>query len=107
MAQNLSWTSIALQDLEAIWTRICELGDERQAGLQIEFIHQNIEKLPQFPRRFPVYQEYGHENIREFKFSAYHVVYRIEAGDDILVLSIFHTQRDLQQQMKRRKDRYL
>ena len=43
MAQNLSWTSIALQDLEAIWNRICELGDEREAGLQLEFIHRNIE----------------------------------------------------------------
>ena len=94
-------------EIGAIWTPNCELGGEREAGLQIEIIHQNIEKRPQYPQHLPVYQEYGHENTREFKFATNQVAYRIEAGDHILVLSIFHPQRDLQQQMKRRNDRHL
>lgn len=107
MAQDLSWTSIALQDLEAIWDRICELGDEREAGLQIEFIHRNIEALTEFPRRFPVFQQYGREDIREFKFATYHAVYQVGKDDSVLVLSLFHTQRDLLSELKRRKNRYL
>lgn len=107
MAQNLSWTSIALQDLETIWNRICELGDEREAGLQLEFIHRNVETLPQSPRRFPVFPQYGQDHIREFKFGTYHVVYRVEPGDAVLILPIFHTQRDFLLELKRRKNRYL
>ncbi|MFN8614026.1 MAG: hypothetical protein U0931_41220 [Vulcanimicrobiota bacterium] len=44
-------------EIGAIWTPNCELGGEREAGLQIEIIHQNIEKRPQFPQHLPVYQD--------------------------------------------------
>ena len=90
-----------------IWKRVCDLGDEREAGLQLQLIHQNLETLPQFPRRFPVYEQYGHADIREFKFATYHVVYRIEVEDAVLILSILHTQRNIEFDLKRRRRYYL
>jgi len=102
MAKKLSWTTIALQDLEEIWNRICDLGDEREAAEQLEVIYQNVESLTDFPRRFPVYDQYQNTNIREFKFKVYHVVYRIEE-DSVLILAVFHTQRDIRSLLKTRR----
>lgn len=103
MAEKLAWTSIALQDLEDIFQRICNLGDEREAAEQLSFIYQEVERLPDFPRKFPVYAELGQPGVREFKFTVYHVIYRVEKSGQVLILSVFHTQRDVQQQMKKRK----
>ncbi len=90
---KIEWTEPAILDLDSIRDYIAR-DSQYYAAQFVERIIETVEKLEKFPeigRKVPEAEE---ENIREFLFHTYRIIYRVEA-ERILVLTVIHGSRDL------------
>jgi len=84
MAQ-VSWSPPSLPDLAEFIAR----DSTRYASLFVQSIIAHVEKLSEFPRSGRVVPEYGREELREFTFENYRIVYRV-LGELIEVAAVVH-----------------
>lgn len=87
MAQ-VSWSPSSLLDLESIAEFIAR-DSAHYASLFIQSIVAHVEKLSEFPLSGRVVPEYGREELREFIFENYRIVYRMR-GELIEVAAVVH-----------------
>lgn len=94
MAQVI-WSPSSLRDLDSIGEFIAR-DSVHYAGLFVERIVAHVEKLREFPQSGRVVPEYGREDLREFIFESYRIVYRVR-GDMIQVAAVVHGAKRLPQ----------
>ena len=94
MAQ-VSWSPSSLLDLDSIAEFIAR-DSAHYASLFVQSIVAHVEKLSEFPQSGRVVPEYGREELREFIFGNYRIVYRVR-GDLIEVAAVVHGARQLPQ----------
>lgn len=87
MAQVV-WSPSSLGDLDAIAEFIAR-DSAHYAGLHVQSIVAHVEKLKDLPRSGRIVPEYGREDLREFIFGNYRIVYRLR-GDLIEVAAVVH-----------------
>ncbi|MCC5599234.1 type II toxin-antitoxin system RelE/ParE family toxin [Nostoc favosum] len=92
MAQ-VSWTSQALTDLEAIGDFIARDAPSF-AQVFVDRVFQSVERLQQFPLSGRVVPEIAQEDIREIIFGNYRIVYLV-SNDEVNILTVFHSSRQL------------
>lgn len=92
MAQ-VSWTSQALTDLEAIGDFIARDAPSF-AQVFVDRVFQSVERLQQFPLSGRVVPEIAQEHIREIIFGSYRIVYLV-SDDEVNILTVFHSSRQL------------
>lgn len=92
MAQ-VSWTSQALTDLEAIGDFIARDAPSF-AQVFVDRVFQSVERLQQFPLSGRVVPEIAQEDIREIIFGSYRIVYLV-SDDQVNILTVFHSSRQL------------
>ena len=94
MAQ-VSWSPSSLLDLDSIAEFIAR-DSAHYAGLFVQSIVTHVQKLSEFPLSGRVVPEYGREELREFIFENYRIVYRVR-GDLIEVAAVVHGSKQLPQ----------
>jgi len=94
MAQ-VSWSPSSLLDLDSIAEFIAR-DSAHYASLFVQSIVAQVEKLSEFPRSGRVVPEYGREELREFIFENYRIVYRVR-GELIEVAAVVHGAKQLPQ----------
>src|SRR5262245_34881375 len=94
MAQ-ISWSPSSLLDLDSIAEFIAR-DSTHYASLFVQSIVAHVEKLSEFPLSGRVVPEYGREDLREFIFENYRIVYRV-GGEFIEVAAVVHGARQLPQ----------
>jgi addiction module RelE/StbE family toxin len=87
MAQ-VSWSPSSLLDLESI-AEFISRDSIQYASLLVQRIVSHVEKLSEFPLSGRVVPEYGREDLREFLFENYRIVYRLQ-GESIQVAAVVH-----------------
>jgi toxin ParE1/3/4 len=87
MAQ-VSWSPSSLLDLDSIAEFIAH-DSAHYASLFVQSIVAHVEKLSEFPRSGRVVPEYGREELREFIFENYRIVYRVR-GELIEIATVVH-----------------
>ncbi|MHC5935838.1 type II toxin-antitoxin system RelE/ParE family toxin [Nostoc sp.] len=90
---RVSWTSQALNDLEAIGDFIARDAPSF-AQVFVNRVFQSVERLELFPRSGRVVPEIAQEDIREIIFGNYRIVY-IVSNDEVNILTVFHSSRQL------------
>ena len=93
MAQ-VSWTSQALDDVEAICLFIAR-DAPRYAEVFADRVFRVTDRLARFPRSGRVVPEIGREDIREIIVQSYRVIYRL-LSDEVEILTVHHGARPLQ-----------
>lgn len=92
MAQVV-WSPASLTDLDAIAEFIAR-DSSHYAGLFVQSIVLHVERLRHVPRAGRMVPEYAREDLREFIFGNYRIVYRIR--DEIVeVAAVVHGARQL------------
>jgi plasmid stabilization system protein ParE len=94
MAQ-VSWSPSSLLDLDSIAEFIAR-DSPHYAGLFVQSIVVHVEKLSEFPQSGRVVPEYGREELREFIFENYRIVYRVRV-DLIEVAAVVYGSKQLPQ----------
>jgi len=94
MAQ-VSWSPSSILDLDSIAEFIAR-DSSHYASLFVQGIVAHVEKLREFPLSGRVVPEYGREELREFIFGNYRIVYRVR-GDLLEVAAVVHGSRQLPQ----------
>ena len=92
MAQ-VAWSPSSLRDLDAIAEFIAR-DSSHYAGLFVQNIVARVERLVDFPLSGRIVPEYGLEDLREFLFENYRIVYRVR-GDLVEVSAVIHGARNL------------
>ena len=92
MAQ-VTWSPSSLNDLDGIAEFIAR-DSSHYAGLFVQSIVTRVERLADFPQSGRIVPEYGQEDLREFLFENYRIVYRVR-GDFIEVSAVVHGARSL------------
>lgn len=92
---KIEWTRPALLDLESIRDYI-RRDSEYYADRFVEKIIEAVESIKKFPKMGRAVPEAEEESIREVLLHNYRIIYRVES-DRILVLTIIHGARDLNQ----------
>ena len=95
MAQ-VAWSPSSLRDLDAIADFIAR-DSSHYAGLFVQNIVARVarvERLADFPLSGRIVPEYGLEDLREFLFENYRIVYRVR-GDLVEVSAVIHGARNL------------
>ena len=92
---KIEWTRPALLDLESIRDYI-RRDSEYYADRFIEKIIEAVESIKKFPKMGRAVPEAEEESIREVLLHNYRIIHRVES-DRILVLTIIHGARDLNQ----------
>src|SRR5688572_2650159 len=87
MAQ-VSWSPSSLLDLQSIAEFIAR-DSTHYASLFVQSIVAYVEKLSEFPLSGRAVPEYGREELREFIFENYRIVYRLR-GELIEVAAVVH-----------------
>jgi plasmid stabilization system protein ParE len=88
---QVSWSPSSLADLEGIALFISR-DSPHYAGLFVQAIVAHVEKLAEFPRSGRRVPEYGMEDLREFLYESYRIVYRIRASE-VEVAAVVHAAR--------------
>ena len=91
---RVNWTPQALDDLEAIGDFIARDAPPF-AQLFVERAFQAVERLEKFPRSGRVVPEISQEDIREIIFGSYRIVYLMLSNDEVNILTVFHSSRQL------------
>ena len=94
MAQ-VSWSPSSLLDLDSIAEFIAR-DSAHYSSLFVQSIVAHVEKLSEFPQSGRVVPEYGKEELREFIFENYRIVYRLR-GELIEIAAVVHGARQLPQ----------
>ena len=90
---QLSWSLLALRDLESIREYIAA-DSPRYAGLVVERIVAGVERLRAFPESGRVVPERNDPQIREVIIPPYRVVYRHRLGE-VEIATVFRASRQL------------
>lgn len=93
MAQ-VSWTSQALDDLEAICLFIAR-DAPTYAEVFADRVFRVTDRLAEFPRLGRVVPEIGRQDIRELIVQSYRVIYRL-LPEEVEILTVHHGARPLQ-----------
>jgi addiction module RelE/StbE family toxin len=92
---RLSWTEIAIRDLEEIFDFIAR-DSTRYASITVNKIYQRVQDIKDSPMAGRMVPEFQSTNLREFIYRNYRIVYQIIETDRVDILRIFHTSRLLQ-----------
>jgi toxin ParE1/3/4 len=91
---KLEWSAPAVEDLRNLHAYISR-DSEHYAAAFIECLLDAAERLVDFPesgRRVP---EMPTEDVRELIVQGYRIIYQLETGSRIVVLTVVHGRRDL------------
>jgi plasmid stabilization system protein ParE len=87
----VSWSPSSLADLGAI-AEFISRDSPHYASLFVQAIVKHVETLAEFPRSGRMVPEYGKEDLREFLYESYRIVYRIR-GSGVEVAAVVHAAR--------------
>ncbi len=93
MANKVSWTDQALEDLDAICLFIAR-DAPRYAEIFADRVFGVTERLENFPLSGRVVPEIGRKDIREIIFESYRVIYRV-VSNEVEILTVHHGARRL------------
>lgn len=91
---KLIWTDQAINDLNDIGDYIAE-NFEKYAKLTIEKLFEKTNLLKTFPQAGRIVPEKNEENIRELIEGNYRIIYEIVSPNQINILTIYHSARNL------------
>lgn len=91
---QISWLIEAQRDLKEIFDYIA-LDSGKYAALQIDRIYQKVELLKIQPLIGKVVPELENTCIRELVEGSYRIIYRVIDDDQLHILMVHHTARDL------------
>jgi toxin ParE1/3/4 len=91
---KLIWTDHALNDLNDIGDYIAE-NSQKYAKLTIKRLFEKTEILKTFPKTGRIVPEKNEENLRELIEGNYRIIYELVSPDQINILSIYHSARNL------------
>ncbi|MBV8878876.1 MAG: type II toxin-antitoxin system RelE/ParE family toxin [Planctomycetaceae bacterium] len=87
MAQ-VTWSPSSLADPEGI-AEFISRDSPHYANLFVQAVVQHVEMFAELPRSGRIVPEYGMENLREFLYESYRIVYRIQ-GFGMEVAAVVH-----------------
>jgi len=91
---QIKWTLLAKEDLKNI-TEYISNDSVKYAKLQVIRIKNRTKILQTHIRIGKVVSEIGNSNIRELEEGNYRIIYRIVSKNQVDILTIHHTARDL------------
>lgn len=91
---KLIWTDQAIHDLNEIGNYIAE-NSENYAKLVVKKLFERADLLKTFPRAGRMVPEKNIEDIRELIEGNYRIIYEIVSVDQINILTVYHSARDL------------
>ena len=91
---KLIWTDQAINDLGDIGDYIAE-NSEKYAKLTVKKLFERTDILKTFPQAGRVVPEKNEENVRELIEGNYRIIYEIVSADQIDILTVYHSARDL------------
>lgn len=91
---KLIWTDQAIDDLDDIGNYIAE-NSERYAKLTVQKLIERIQILKEFPLAGRIVPEKNDENVRELIERNYRILYEVISANEINILAIYHSARDL------------
>jgi addiction module RelE/StbE family toxin len=91
---KLIWTDQALDDLGDIGDYIAE-NSEKYAKLTVKNLFERPDILKTFPQAGRIVPEKNEENLRELIEGNYRIIYEIVSADQINILTVYHSARDL------------
>ena len=94
------WSAPAKADLRSIHDFIA--ADSRHyAKKVVQDLIDKTDILERLPRIGQIVPELGDDNIRQLQLYSYRLIYEIH-GEDVVVLAVVHTRRELQPEIVRR-----
>ncbi len=91
---KLIWTDQAINDLGDIGDYIAE-NSEKYAKLTVKKLFERPDILKTFPQAGRIVPEKNDENVRELIEGNYRIIYEIVSADQINILTVYHSARDL------------
>jgi toxin ParE1/3/4 len=91
---KLIWTDQAINDLGGIGDYIGE-NSEKYAKLIVKKLFERPEILKTFPQAGRIVPEKNEEDLRELIEGNYRIIYEIVSADQINILTVYHSARDL------------
>jgi len=91
---KLIWTDQAINDLGDIGDYIAE-NSEKYAKLTVKKLFERPEILKTFPQAGRIVPEKNEDNLRELIEGNYRIIYEIVSTDQINILTVYHSARDL------------
>ncbi len=91
---KLIWTDQAINDLGDIGDYIAE-NSEKYAKLTVKKLFERPDILKTFPQAGRIVPEKNEENLRELIEGNYRIIYEIVSSDQINILTVYHSARDL------------
>ncbi len=91
---EIVWTEISIKDLKEIFDYIAE-DSVRYASITTNKIYERAQVLAHNPYVGRVVLEFGDKHVRELIEGNYRIVYRIKSEQQIDILRVFHSARQL------------
>lgn len=91
---KLIWTDQAISDLGDIGDYIAE-NSEKYAKLTVRKLFERTDILKTVPQAGRIVPEKNEENARELIEGNYRIIYEIVSADQINILTVYHSARDL------------
>ena len=91
---KLIWTDQAINDLRYIGDYIAE-NSEKYATLTVKKLFERPNILKTFPQAGRIVSEKNDDNLRELIEGNYRIIYEIVSIDQINILTVYHSSRDL------------
>ena len=95
---RINWLTSAKEDLKEIHDYI-SLDSKRYAQLQVERIKERTTILKSQIRSGKIVEELNIENVRELVEGNYRIVYRIINNDELDIILIHHSARELSKRL--------
>ncbi len=91
---KLIWTDQAINDIGDIGDYIAE-NSEKYAKLTVQKLFERPDILKTFPQAGRTVPEKNDENVRELIEGNYRIIYQVVSADQISILTVYHSARDL------------
>lgn len=91
---KLIWTDQAINDLGDIGSYIAE-NSEKYAKLTVKKLFEKTDILKTFPKAGRVVPEKNEDSLRELIEGNYRIIYEIVSAEQINILTVHHSARDL------------
>jgi plasmid stabilization system protein ParE len=91
---KLIWIDQAINDLGELGNYIAE-NSEKYAKLTVKKLFARVEILKTFPQAGRIVPEKNEENLRELIEGNYRIIYEIVSADQINILTVYHSARNL------------
>jgi toxin ParE1/3/4 len=91
---KLIWTDQAINDLGDIGDYIAE-NSEKYAKLTVKKLFERTDILKTFPKSGRIVPEKNEETVRELIEGNYRIIYEIVSPEQINILTVYHSARDL------------